>query len=498
MADAEIYDVVVMGAGNAALSAALSARENQARVLVVEKAPVYFRGGNSYFTAGGFRFPFNGLEDILEVVPDLSPEEVRTIEVGSYTQEYFYNDLMRVTEGLSDAELINILVSQAKPTVLWMREKGIRWVPMYGRQAFKIDDKFVFWGGLVVEAVGGGQGLCDRLFEVAEGAGIDVLYDTQGTRLLQDARGRISGVTVLGPEGYRDIRTRSAVLACGGFEANAEMRTRYLGPGWELAKVRGTQFNTGDGIRMALDIGAQAYGNWSGCHSVAWDLNAPPTGDRKVGDLFQKHSYPLGIIVNVHGQRFVDEGADFRNYTYVKYGREIMNQPQRVAFQIFDEKVRHLLRDEYRIPQVTMASADTLEELARGLGADPEGLVDTVTRFNAAVQEAEFNPAVLDGKATAGIQPPKTNWALPIDTPPFIGYAVTCGITFTFGGLRIDAQGEVQDTREKPIPGLFAAGELVGGLFYHNYPGGAGLMAGAVFGKISGRSAANYAQAWAD
>ena len=495
MSNADTYDVIVVGAGNAALTAAISAREHHAKVLVLEKAPVYFRGGNSFFTAGGFRFPFDGLQDVVDVVPDLSEEEVSIIDVGSYTQTDYYNDIMRLTEGLSDTELINVLVGEAKPTMLWMQEMGIRWVPMYGRQAFKIGDRFRFWGGLVLEAVGAGPGLCDQLFEVAEGMGVEVLYEAKGAKLLLDAKARISGITVRDPEGYRDIPAKTVVLACGGFEANSEMRTRYLGPGWELAKVRGTQFNTGDGIKMALDIGAQPYGNWSGCHSVAWDLNAPPYGDRKIGDLFQKHSYPLGIIVNIHGQRFVDEGADFRNYTYVKYGREIMQQPQRLAFQIFDEKVRHLLRDEYRIPQATMATANTIQELARGLGIDPEGLADTVKRFNAAVQEKEFNPAVLDGKGTMGIDPPKTNWALPLDTPPFIGYGVTCGITFTFGGLRIDTRAQVQDTEERTIPGLYAAGELLGGLFYHNYPGGTGLMAGAVFGRTAGKSAAQYARA---
>ena len=421
MSNAEMYDVVVVGAGNAALNAAISAREQRATVLVLEKAPVYFRGGNSYFTAGGFRFTFDDREDILKMVPDMSKEEASAIEVGSYRETDFYNDVMRVTEGLSDTELLNVLVAESRPTVTWMMEKGIRWIPMYGRQAFKIGDRFRFWGGIVMEAVGGGQGLCDRLFEVAQEIGVDVSYDTKGSKLLLDRKGRVSGVTVRGPEGYRDIKAKAVVLACGGFEANAEMRTRYLGPGWELAKVRGTQFNTGDGIQMALEIGAQSFGNWSGCHSVAWDLNAPPYGDRKIGDLFQKHSYPLGIVVNIHGQRFVDEGADFRNYTYAKYGAEILKQPERVAFQIFDDKVKHLLRDEYRIAQVTMATANTIEELANGLGIDPQGLVTTVTQFNGAVMDKEFNPAILDGKGTTDIYPPKTHWALPIDTPPSWG-----------------------------------------------------------------------------
>ena len=350
-----------------------------------------------------------------------------------------------------------------------------------------------FWGGVIVEAVGAGKGLSDRLIELVERAGVDVLYQTGATGLSTDNRGRVVGLTVRGPEGFRAISARSVVLACGGFEANSEMRARYLGPGWELAKVRGTQFNNGDGIRMALDIGAQPYGHWSGCHAVAWDLNAPPYGDRNIADLFQKHSYQFSLIVNITGKRFVDEGADFRNYTYVKYGREILLQPQRVAFQLFDDKTVHLLRDEYSIPQASMVRANTIEELAQGLGIDREQLSETVSQFNSSVRAGEFDPTVLDGKGTDGIDPPKSNWALPLDTPPYLGYAVTCGITFTFGGLKINGQAQVVDTEDVPIPGLYAAGELVGGLFYNNYPGGTGLMAGTVFGKIAGESAAQAA-----
>ncbi|MGH7279223.1 MAG: FAD-binding protein, partial [Candidatus Rokuibacteriota bacterium] len=196
------------------------------------------------------------------------------------------------------------------------------------------------------------------------------------------------------------------------------------------------------------------------------------------------------IIVNLRGERFVDEGADFRNYTYVKYGRAIIGQPRRAAFQVFDQKVIDNLREEYRIREVTKAEAPTLEELARKLEIDVEGFVTTVREYNAAVQPGPYNPAIKDGKGTRGITPPKTNWALPLDTPPYVGFAVTTGITFTFGGLRIGLDGQVIDCEQRPIPGLFAAGELVGGLFYHNYPGGAGLMAGSVFGRIAGRSAA--------
>ena len=488
-------DVIVVGAGNAGLCAALAARESGARVLVLEKAPEHLRGGNTYFTGGGFRFPYNGLDDIRRLIPDLSDEEARNIEVGRYGQAEFYADLMRVTEGLSDPALAQTLVSRAYPAMEWLRERGMRWVLMFGRQAFKVGDTTRFWGGLIVEAVGAGKGLSDREFELAQAMGIEVLYEAKLSRLLVDRRGAVNGLTARLAEGLRDLRAPAVVLACGGFEANPEMRCRYLGQGWELAKVRGTRYNTGDGIRIALEIGAQPYGHWSGAHAVAWDLNAPPFGDRVIADLFQKHSYPFGLIVNVNGERFVDEGADFRNYTYARYGREVLKQPERAAFQLFDQQSVHLLRDEYRISQVTKAEAPTLAGLAHQLGIDAGGLERTVTAYNAAVQPGEFNPTILDGKRTEGVDPPKSNWALPLNQPPYLGFAVTCGITFTFGGLRIVPEtAQVLDTEDRPMPGLYAAGELVGGLFYHNYAGGSGLMSGSVFGRLAGEAAARAAQ----
>jgi tricarballylate dehydrogenase len=242
---------------------------------------------------------------------------------------------------------------------------------------------------------------------------------------------------------------------------------------------------------MALDVGAMPAGQWSGCHAVGWDRNAPEFGDLAVGDGFQKHSYPFGVMLNALGERFIDEGADFRNYTYARYGREILKQPRQFAWQVFDAKVRHLLRDEYRIRQVTKVSADTLEELCAKLeDVDAAAALATLRAYNAAVRtDVAFDPNVKDGRRTDGLAFPKSNWANTIDAPPFEAYAVTCGITFTFGGLRIDRDARVLDVDLAPIPGLYAAGELVGGLFYENYPGGTGLMAGAVFGRIAGRSA---------
>src|SRR5712664_3210746 len=379
------YDVVVVGAGNAGMCAALAAREQGARVLVLESAPFDERGGNSRYTAGALRFVYNGVDDLLKLC-DLSEQEIATSDFGTYTTDKYYDDLGRLTDYRSNPDMAELLITKSQETMLWMRGKGIRFAPMYPRQAFKHEGKFVFGGGLALEAWGGGPGLVEGLFKSAEDRGIAVAYEARGEHLIHDDDG-VHGIIANVEGKTTHIRAKAVVLACGGFEANAEMRTRYLGPGWDLAKVRGTRFNTGNGIKMALEIGAMSYGNWSGCHAVGWDYNAPEFGDLAVGDNFQKHSYPLGIMVNARGGRFVDEGADFRNYTYAKYGHVILAQPGQFAWQIFDAKVIPMLRDEYRIRQVTKARADTLEELVGKLdGVDPANCLQTIAAYNKAVK----------------------------------------------------------------------------------------------------------------
>ena len=493
MAEAE-YDVLVVGAGNAALCAALAARETGASVAVLERAPEDESGGNSRFTAGSIRFAYGGVEDLKKVVPDLSDEELANTDFGAYPEDRFFDDMFRLTQYRTHPDLVETMVRRSLDTMVWMRDQGVRFVPIYGRQAYEVDGKFTFWGGLTLEASGGGPGLVDSLMQAAGRNGIDILFEARALSLHYD-HSKVFGARVKRHGRIEDLYAKAVVLACGGFEANSEWRARYLGPGWELAKVRGSRFNTGDGIRMALDIGAMPYGNWSGCHAVGWDRNAPEFGDLAVGDQFQKHSYPLGIIVNGQGRRFVDEGEDFRNYTYAKYGHEVLKQPGQFAWQVFDSKVLHLLRDEYRIRQVTKVTAATIEELAAKMeGVDEEGFLATVGDYNAAIKSGvPFDPNIKDGRSTEGISPPKSNWANAIDEPPFEAYAVTCGITFTFGGLRIDDNAQVLDTDAVAIPGLYAAGELVGGLFYFNYPGGTGLMSGSVFGRIAGASAGRAA-----
>ncbi len=487
-------DVVVVGGGNAAFCAALAASENNVSVLVLERAPESESGGNSRFTAGAIRCVYDGVDDLLQLMPDLSPEMTAITDFGRYTEENFFDDMARVTEYRTDPDMCELLVKKSRDTIRWMRSKGVRFAPIYGRQAFKVDGKFKFWGGLTVEAVGGGPGLVDALTEAAKRNNITIAYRARALGLISGDDG-VTGIRIRQEGHTQEVTCKAVVLAAGGFQANTEWRTRYLGPGWDLAKVRGTSYNTGDGIRMALDAGAMPFGNWSGCHAVGWDRNAPAFGDLAVGDGFQKHSYPFSIMLNANGERFVDEGADFRNYTYAKYGRVVLNQPGQFAWQIFDRKVLHLLRDEYRIRQVTKVQANTLEELVQKLDdVNPERALETIKAYNAAGKtDVPFNPNIKDGRGTKGLAIPKSNWANTVEEPPFEAYAVTCGITFTFGGVRVNRDAQVIDTEGDPIPGLYAAGEMVGGLFYFNYPGGTGLMAGAVFGKIAGGSAGRTA-----
>jgi tricarballylate dehydrogenase len=487
------YDVIVVGGGNAALCAALSAKESANKVLVLERAPEEESGGNSRFTAGLMRIVYNGVDDLRPLI-DLSEEEVARSDFGTYTEEQFFDDMGRLTEFRCDPDLTEILIKQSHPTVVWMRRKGVRFTAAWGRQAFNIGGKFKFWGGLTLEAVGGGPGLVESLTQIAKKNGIEHWYQARAVSLIADDDG-VHGVVVRRAGKTLRVTAKAVVLAAGGFQANTEWRTRYMGPGWELAKVRGTRFNTGDAIEMALAAGAAAHGNWSGCHAVAWDRNAPETGDLAVGDGFQKHSYPWGVYINAEGKRFVDEGADFRNYTYAKYGRVILSQPKQFAWQIFDGKVKAQLRDEYRIKQVTKIAGNTLEELVSRMDdTDQKAALETLKKYNAAVQtQVAFNPNVKDGRCTKGLEVNKSNWANTLDTPPFEAYAVTCGITFSFGGLKIDTHAQVINSDGEPIKGLYAAGELVGGIFWFNYPGGSGLTNGSVFGKIAGASAARCA-----
>lgn len=489
-------DVLVVGKGNAALCAALAASDAGCRVTMLEAAPEEESGGNSRFAGGVMRFAYDSVQD-LQRVTDIPENEIHTVDWESNTREQFYDDLYHVTSFRTDPELSEILITQSLDAMAWLRSQGTRFAPNYRHQSAVVNGKRKFFGRMPLWVSGGGPGLVQSLTDTAVKKGVHVYYDTRAVSLRYDGE-RVSGVSAKRHGQPVEFASRAVVLACGGFEANPEWRTRYLGPGWELAKVRGTRFNVGDGLRMALDIGACSYGNWSGRHAVSWERYAPEFGDLSLPESSYRHSFPLSLMINADGKRFVDEGAEFYNYTYAKYGAEVLKQPGQFAWQVFDAKLRPLLRPEYSDKAVTKVIAATLEELAGKMeGVNAVGFLRTVREFNAAVRtDVPFNHAAKDGRCTVGIDPPKSNWAQPLDTPPFEAFAVTCGITFTFGGLRtVPGTGQVIDLNFHPIPGLYTAGEMLGGLFYFNYPAGTGLVSGAVFGRIAGAAAARAVRA---
>jgi tricarballylate dehydrogenase len=483
------YDVIVVGAGNAALSAGVSARNAGAeRVLVLEKAPEEMRGGNTHYSGGLLRIAFNHTDDILRLVPKAKelPGFIEGIE--AYPKDAFWSDLRRMTGNRTDPELGEILISNSFATACWMADQGIRFEPAISLGAVKVAGVIRWPKGAIVRAANEGVGLSRMWFAAAQKQGIEIRYQTAATRLVQNSQGRVCGVIVRGREGIHQISARTIVLGCGGFEANAAWRAQYLGRPWDHAKVRGTKHNQGDGLRMAFEIGAMPWGQWSGCHATPINAEAPAFGDRELTDKTNRLSYPYGVMINKLGLRFVDEGEDQALFTYAKFGGSILNQPAGVAYQIFDAKVRHLLEPRYSTSQAV--TAERLDDLLDKIDVDHAAAIQTLNEFNAAAGYGAFNPGERDGMGTRGLPLPKSNWAQKIDQPPFCAYPVTGGITFSFGGLKVNDRAQVLGTDWEPIPGLFACGEMVGGLFHNNYPGGSGLMSGAVFGRIAGANAA--------
>ncbi|MFC1929853.1 FAD-dependent tricarballylate dehydrogenase TcuA [Chloroflexota bacterium] len=500
----ELYDVIVVGAGNAGLCSALSANECGAKVIILEKAPQALRGGNSCYTLTT-RLPYRGAEDIIALIPDMSKTEIEERDFNSYSEADFYADLMRATRGKVDSEIAEIVAHNAYSTWKWVAGFGVRWIPFapgsWGCKGEKVDGKFQAYPGVPIEFSGGGKDYNTKMFEAAEKKGIKVVYEAQAVKLLTaEKERRMQGVRIL-HEGsqYKDIFGKAVILACGGFEASAEMRSKYLGPNWDLVVVRGSRYNTGDGIHMALELGAVTTGHWSACHAAQVDAAAPRFADspwREAGKSISRHSYHLGILINLLGERFIDEGEDFNQFTYAKLGKVVLQQPNQLSIQIVDSKVKHLMLSAYKqaSPIVGTSIAELADNLSSELGVDRDRAIWTIEDFNRAAQEGIFNHGILDGKCTKGITPKKSNWAQPLDTPPFLAYPVQCGITFTFGGIEVDKKlSRVVDLTGIPIKGLYAAGEIVG-FWYHNYPSGADLTQGAVMGKIAGAEAAAYAR----
>lgn len=518
------YDVIVVGGGNAGFSAATTAAQNGAKVLLVEKAPESENGGNTFYTAGAYRYAFRDLDDLKPILHDvdtgekgLSEDLLARIDLQGYPEEDFMKDLMRVTKGRSDKRLADKLINESRGAIQWIADNGGKFVLSFNRQAYEIRDRFVFWGGMVTMFRGGGKELVKWHVELAKKNGVEVWWETPAVGLVSDEEnGRVLGLEVLKDgKKYRIQASAGVILACGGFSADPALRAKWLGPGWDVAHVRGSPFNTGDGHRMARQIGAKTAGNYSGCHSTCWDAGSPQNGgDRVLTNQFTKSGYPLGLMLNCNGDRFVDEGIDLRNYTYAIFGVEVLKQPSGKAFQVWDaEGSKWLRKEEYADDVTTNIRADTLEALAdklveRGL-TNKVKFVDTINEYNEAVDaftkenpDKEFNPAEKDGLSTQSsskkLPLAKSNWARPLKQGPFQAVEITSGVTFTFGGLDIDAETAevVSDSSRKPIGGLYCCGELLGGLFYSNYPGGSGLTAGTVFGRIAGKHAAEKKASW--
>lgn len=466
----EHWDILIVGGGNAGFSAAISAAEHllppattngrssptpssppPPRVLLIDKCPASWAGGNSFFTAGAMRTTHTGLHDILPLVNNVDAALADKIDLEPYTDDDFLQDMHKVTGGRYDHALGRALVRESNDTVKWLAGHGVRFQLSFNRQAYKIGERYRFWGGLCLKTEDGGAGLMEDHRRAAARVGVKVRYETAARRIVTDpATGGFEALEAVRKDGSAvSIRAKAVVLAAGGFEANPRMRAQYLGHGWDLGHVRGTPYNTGEVLELAIrDLGAKQAGNWSGCHSVAWDADSPAdTGHREISNEFTKSGYPLGITLNRAGERFFDEGSDIRNYTYAKFGKAILVQPGGIAFQVWDSQVIPWLRsEEYRDEVVRKTHGDSIEELAAKLEKD-EGLesaqkfVETVKEYNEAVsryreekKEWKWDPSVKDGLSTQSssnsLRIPKSNWALPLSEGPFMAVKVCCGVTF--------------------------------------------------------------------
>jgi tricarballylate dehydrogenase len=485
------YDVLVVGAGNAAMCAAQAAIDAGANVGVLEKAPRDERGGNSTLT-GHMRFTYDSVADLEPLIDDPKHEDLAAIheKLPSRTKAQLWDEIMFTTAGQADERLLEVQVEQAYPTIQWLRSKGHSWTPNLAPTA-----------GNTMQMDGRGYRLMERHFLAAEQAGAKFHYETWMTELLTDDDGVVTGVRALTPHGGATFHAKAVVLACGGFESNPEMRAKYLGPGWDTVKNRGVPYNTGDGLQAALAIGAMPHGSWSSCHASPQDSERPwstlPSSVPNGGTRTSRYAYPYSIMVNREGKRFVDEASDVRGRTYAKMGRAILAQPGNLAWQIFDSKARKLgLLEDYDRNQATGVRAASLEDLAEEMKLDPRTFIATVAGYNEAIQPGTLAPSPfgLDHKHTDGLAIDKSNYSISIEDGPYEAYSVCCAITFTFGGLLVDpSTAQVQHKSGYPIGGLYTAGEMLGGLWHWNYPSGSGMMAGATFGRIAGTSAARSA-----
>ena len=455
------YDVIIIGGGNAALCAAIRAAELGASVVLLERAPKTYRGGNSRHTRN-----FRCMHP--------SPKGVLT---GSYLADEFYEDLLKVTKGETNEALAQLAIEESQECYDWMLSQGVYFQEsLSGTLSLSRTNAFF---------LGGGKALVNAYYNRLSDLGADVHYlATVLETVVRD--GQFDGVLVDVAGTQRYIRGRSVVLASGGFESNKEWLQRAWGEAAKNFLIRGTPYNTGEVLQNLLSQGADQVGDPTQCHAVAVDGRAP---EYDGGIVTRVDCVPFSIVVNKHGARFYDEGEDVWPKRYAIWGRLVAGQPDQVGYAIIDQKSHSLF-----MPTVFTASqADSIDELAGMLGLPVDALQRTIADFNAACRQGEFHPTELDGLATEGLVPAKTNWARPIDTPPYYGYELRPGVTFTYLGFRVDRDARVSFAG-KQSNNVWAAGEIMAGsILGQGYLAGFGMTIGTVFGRIAGREAAEHA-----
>lgn len=456
-------DVLVLGGGNAALCAALTAREAGASVLLLECAPIEFRGGNSRHTRN------------LRCMHD-TPEDVL---IESYGEDEYWDDLWRVTGGLTDESLARLTISESARVRPWMRRHGARFQPALGGT--------LHLGRTNAFFLGGGKALLNAYYRSARMLGVEVRYDSEVVAL-EIAHGRFIAAIVRQGERTERIEASALVAAAGGFESNLEWLRDAWGPAADNFIVRGTPYNRGAVLRALLDSGAEQVGDPTQCHAVAIDARAPKFDG---GIVTRVDCVSLGIVVNRASQRFYDEGEDFWPKRYAIWGRLVAQQPDQIAYSIIDSKAI----GRFMPPVFPGERAATLSELADKLSLDRAALQATIDQFNASVQPGTFDHAVLDDCATAGITPPKTHWAQRIEKPPYFGFPLRPGITFTYLGVRVDTDARIVMNDGDRSANMLAAGEIMAGnVLGQGYVAGIGMTIGTVFGRIAGASSARLAQ----
>ncbi|MFB6159793.1 MAG: FAD-dependent tricarballylate dehydrogenase TcuA [Haloferacaceae archaeon] len=458
------HDIVVVGCGIAGLAAGLRATEQGHSVAILEKAPKKRRGGHTQFTES-FRIPAADL--------DIDAE----FNVEDYSTSDFYSDIMAVTHYQADEDLAQRVAEGSVETFEWLTEKGLEWEYRAPHPGYTVSRVWLDGEEMVDDLV--------DLLDEQEGEA-DVYYNTEAHGVHRNDEGVVTAVDARIDGESARFHGDAVVLAAGDYGSSPEKRSRYYGPGFGSMKVRGSRYNTGEAIEAAMEVGAKSAGEFGDAHMAIIDAASPDVE----GGITRIDGYQYGVILNHDGERFVDEGEDARAHTYAKFGREIFQQPYHEAFIVVDSKTEP---DVAHMGPGRAITGDSIESLLNRLDVENvEQGVETVEAFNAACDPGEYDPDVLDGNSAEGIEPPKSNWALPLDEPPYTGYPVTGGMTFGFGGIAITPDAEVLDTRDEPIPGLFAGGNVTGGLFYHNYPGGTGLTNAAVYGRIAAESAMEF------